>query len=177
MKPAVFLDRDGVLNEVVLKDGRPFPPNSLQELKIPVGTSEALWNLKKAGYVLICVTNQPDVKRGKSQQQNVAAINQALIQTLPLDDLLVCYHDDHDQCKCRKPKPGLLLEGAQRHEVELAASFMIGDRWRDVEAGKQAGCRSIWIDYGYLEKKPSIVPDYTAKTFSESVAWILKNYF
>ncbi len=169
---AVFLDRDGVLNEPVIRDGRPYPP-SLENLKIYPGAPEALGRLKQAGFLLIVVTNQPDVARGTQSREAVAAINNAIRAALPLDDLLVCWHDDRDVCDCRKPKPGLLLQAAAAFQIDLRRSFLIGDRWRDIDAGVAAGCRTILLDYGYRERQPANTPDFRARSLGEAVTLIL----
>jgi D-glycero-D-manno-heptose 1,7-bisphosphate phosphatase len=148
---AVFLDRDGVMNEVVLRNGRPYPPPSLDELVIPAGTGEAIAALRDAGFRLIVATNQPDVATGVQRREVVEAIHDRLCELFPLDAVKVCYHVDRDQCSCRKPKPGMLLEAAKEWSVDLARSFMIGDRWRDIEAGRNAGCKTILVGSGYGE--------------------------
>ena len=170
---AVFLDRDGVLNRVVLRNGKPHPPPSLKELEILPGVPEALRALKAAGYRLIVVTNQPDVARGAQTREAVEAINAALVAALPLDDVLVCYHDDRDHCDCRKPQPGLLIRAAAKYKIDLAASFMIGDRWKDIEAGRRAGCKTILIDCGYAETGLETKPDHCVRALPEAVASIL----
>jgi D-sedoheptulose 7-phosphate isomerase len=170
---AVFLDRDGVINRVFVRQGKPHPPRNLQELEILPGVSEALHDLKQHGYELLLVTNQPDVSRGKQQQKTVEAIHQALSSQLPLDDILVCFHSDEDACNCRKPLPGMLRDGAQKHNVDLAASFMVGDRWRDIEAGHRAGCKTIFVDHGYNERAPDPLPDHRVQSLREAADWIL----
>ena len=168
--PAVFLDRDGVLNRAVVRDGKPYPPASVEQLEILPGVAEALERLKAAGYRLIVVTNQPDIARGATSAEAVAAIHQRLREKLPLDEIRVCPHDDADACPCRKPKAGLLLTPAT---VDVAASFMIGDRWRDIDAGRAAGCRStILVDYGYSEKLHH-EPDVRVASLTEAAQWIL----
>jgi D-sedoheptulose 7-phosphate isomerase len=156
---AVFLDRDGVLNRAVIRDGKPYPPASVAELDIAAGAENALRELKAQGFKLLVVTNQPDLAKGLATQEDVDAINQKLAAALPVDEFFVCPHVDGDNCDCRKPKAGLLLEGARKHHIDLSASFMIGDRWRDVEAGQNAGCRTVLIDQGYQEKHPARPPD------------------
>lgn len=170
---AVFLDRDGVLNRAVVRDGKPYPPSSVEELELLPGVAEALGRLKEAGFLLIGATNQPDVARGTMRREVVAAINAAVLAALPLDEMLVCHHDDGDRCACRKPRPGLLMEAAARHVIDLKASFMIGDRWRDIEAGQNAGCATILIDNGYDERSPKDPPDLTVGSLVEGVNWIL----
>lgn len=153
-KAAVFLDRDGVINRASVRDGKPYPPASLTELEVLPGVEEALTMLRAEGYLLIVVTNQPDVARGVTPRAVVESINQRLQSILPLDNVLTCWHDSNDGCNCRKPKPGLLLLAASAQGIDLAGSFMVGDRWRDIEAGQQAGCKTLFIDYGYAEKQP-----------------------
>jgi D-sedoheptulose 7-phosphate isomerase len=170
---AVFLDRDGVINRSVIRDGKPFPPATLQDLEILPGVPEALQQLKQHGYKLIVVTNQPDVARGKQSQQTIDAMHQALSARLPLDDILACYHTDDDKCDCRKPMPGMLLQAARQHNIDMATSFMVGDRWRDIDAGYNAGCKTILIDYGYLERPPDRAPDFRARSLHEAADWIL----
>jgi D-glycero-D-manno-heptose 1,7-bisphosphate phosphatase len=167
-RPAVFLDRDGVLNAAVVRDGRPFGPPSVEEMRIIEGVPEACAALKAAGYLLVCVTNQPDVARGHIDRATVDGINARLKAALPLDEIAVCLHDDADRCDCRKPKPGLLLAAARRWNIDLERSFMVGDRWRDVEAGRAAGCRTVFVDHGYDEKKPER-PDLIASSLADAV--------
>lgn len=176
MHKAIFLDRDGVLNEAVIKNGKPYPPASLDELIIPNDVQKALIDLKFAGFLLIGATNQPDVARGTTTKETVEAINTALLKALPLDEIRVCYHDDRDQCMCRKPSPGLLTEAADIHRIDLTKSFMIGDRWKDILAGKQAGCKTIWINRNYQENKPAN-PDYITESLSEAANWIKQETF
>lgn len=169
---AVFLDRDGVINRAPVRDGRPYPPSGPEELEILPGVPEALERLRSAGYRLIVVTNQPDVARGRQRSETVEAIHAALLSALPLDEIRICYHDDFDECACRKPRPGLILDTARDGCVDLPSSFMVGDRWRDIEAGRRAGCTTIFIDYGYDEKQPD-GPDACVRSLSEAVDWIL----
>ena len=172
---AVFLDRDGVLNRAIIRAGRPYPPGNLTELQIPEDVPQALRILKKAGFLLIGVTNQPDVARGEQSRETVESIHAFLQKNLPLDEILVCYHDDRDECECRKPKPGLLYQAARRHGIDLAASFMIGDRWKDVEAGQRAGCITILLDRQYTEKEPERPPDYRVRFLSEASGCVLRH--
>lgn len=154
MRRAVFLDRDGVINRALVLDGKPYPPSNLAALEILPGVSHAMQSLHEAGWLLIVVTNQPDVARGKIPRADVEEINQYLQQCLPIHEFRTCYHDSGDGCSCRKPLPGSLLEAAEAHTIDLAVSYMVGDRWRDTEAGERAGCKTIFIDYGYAEKQP-----------------------
>jgi D-glycero-D-manno-heptose 1,7-bisphosphate phosphatase len=170
---AVFLDRDGVLNRVIVRDGKPYPPASLAELEILPDVPEALASLKARGFLLLVVTNQPDVARGSQQRAVVESMHRALQAALPIDEFFVCYHDDPDVCPCRKPKPGLLLQAASRYGLELTASYLIGDRWRDIEAGQAAGCATAWIDRNYAERSPSQPPTVRVTSCGEAARWIL----
>ncbi len=174
---AVFLDRDGVLNEAMVRDGRPYPPSSLEELRIIPGATDALQRLRNAGFLLIVVTNQPDVARGTQTRHTVEEFDAALGRALPLDDFYVCFHDGRDRCDCRKPKSGLLTRAAVDWNIDLKRSFMIGDRWRDIDAGAAAGCRTVLIDYGYDERPPENAPDCRAESLGSGVEWILQSAF
>jgi len=167
---AIFLDRDGVLNRAVVRDGKPYPPDSVDDMDVLPGVGEALARLKQAGFALIVVTNQPDVARGRQKRSRVEAINRALMERLPLDEIRVCYHDDGDGCACRKPEPGLLLRPPLH---DLSQSVIVGDRWRDIEAGRRAGVgATVLIDYGYRE--PCLVePDLRASSLASATDWIL----
>lgn len=168
--PAIFLDRDGVLNRTMFRNGKPIPPQSLRDLEILPGVPEALSTLKAAGYALVVVTNQPDVARGLTTRDTVQELHRFLGRQLPIDEFRVCVHDDGDHCDCRKPKPGLLL-AAPRYDV--GRSVMVGDRWRDVDAGHAAGCKAtILIDYGYDEAIPN-EPTVRVASLLEASGWIL----
>lgn len=169
---AVFLDRDGVLTRSETRDGKPFAPRRLEDLELLPGVIEATRELKSAGWRLVVVTNQPDVATGKLDRAVLDAMHERLRRELPLDDIRVCCHVDADACACRKPKPGLLLDAARELGLSLAESFMVGDRWRDVSAGKAAGCRTIFVDYGYAEALRD-APDCTVRNLPEAVRIIL----
>lgn len=172
MRRAVFLDRDGVINRAVVRDGKPYPPAGISELEVLPGVLDALQALKAADYLLIVVTNQPDVARGATRKEVVEEINASLAYTLPIDEFRCCYHDSGDNCDCRKPKPGALLAAAREHGIDLAASFMVGDRWRDVAAGSAAGCKTMFVDYGYNEQQPTQV-DFSVGSLKEAAGIIL----
>lgn len=154
MNRAVFLDRDGVINEATVRDGRPYPPATLEQFKLLPGVVETVESLRSAGYKIIVVTNQPDVATGKQKLEVVESMHQRLTGLGLCDDIKVCYHTDSDGCQCRKPKPGMLAEAAREWQIDLTESFMVGDRWRDVAAGNSAGCFTFFIDYDYREKRP-----------------------
>jgi len=151
---AVFLDRDGVISRALERDGLPYPPTSLAEFQIFSDVPEACRRLKQAGFLLVVVTNQPDVGRGTLQQETVEAIHAEMCRRLPIDRVEVCYHSGKDQsdCDCRKPKPGMLLRAARELGIDLPQSWMVGDRWRDIDCGHAAGCHTIFIDRGYAEE-------------------------
>jgi len=170
---AVFLDRDGVLNRPIIRDGKPYPPASPGEIEILPDAGPALDDLKELGFLLLVVSNQPDVARGTQKRAVVEAINSVLKSALPLDDFFMCYHDDGDRCECRKPLPGLLYQAAERYSVDLSSSFLVGDRWRDIDAGVGAGCKTILIDYGYRERQPSREPNARVPSLRAAADWVL----
>jgi D-glycero-D-manno-heptose 1,7-bisphosphate phosphatase len=169
---AIFLDRDGVLNRALVRDGKPYPPRELAEVEILPKVPEALLALKEAGFILITVSNQPDVARGTLSRETVDSINAYLGKQMAMDRFIMCYHDSGDDCTCRKPKPGMLQEGALEFNIDLSGSYMVGDRWRDVEAGKNAGCKTVFIDYGYDERQPEAY-DFVAESLFEAAQIIL----
>jgi D-glycero-D-manno-heptose 1,7-bisphosphate phosphatase len=172
-RAAAFLDRDGVLNAPVVVDGRPCPPASVDGLELLPGVSEACRDLAAAGMALIVVTNPPVIARGTADAAVVDTINRRLQEELGLDEVVVCPHDDREGCDCRKPKPGMLLAAAERWDVDLARSVMVGDRWRDIAAGRAAGTRTVFIDRHYREQAPDR-PDLTVTELQESVPWIIE---
>jgi D-glycero-D-manno-heptose 1,7-bisphosphate phosphatase len=171
-RSAVFLDRDGVIVEAVIRNGKPYPPPSLQQMRIVTSARAALFDLKTAGFLVIVVTNQPDVARGIQSRMEIERMHAALRQQLPIDDIFACYHDDRDACSCRKPNPGLLVEACGRYGIDLRCSFLIGDRWRDIDAGRAAGCSTVWIDQGYIEPGPSQAASARVTCLRDAVAWI-----
>ncbi len=148
---AVFLDRDGVLCRAIVRDGRPYAPTSMAEFEILDGVAAALERLHAARYRLVVVTNQPDVARGVVAKAEVERMHAALMADLPIDSVKVCYEEDGPSCTCYKPKPGMLLEAASEFDLDLTMSFIVGDRWRDIGAGRNADCGTIFIDRGYSE--------------------------
>ena len=172
LRPAVFLDRDGVLNRVSIRDGLPFGPMTLAEFVLVDGAAADVRRLKDAGYAVIVATNQPELARGRLAPAALDAMHAKLRAEVPVDAIYVCPHSDEDRCACRKPQPGLLLSAAREHGIDLNRSFMVGDRWRDVEAGKAAGCRTLLVEMGYREtlKTP---PDQVVANLGEAVRKIL----
>ncbi|EKD26261.1 MAG: Histidinol-phosphate phosphatase family protein, partial [uncultured bacterium] len=145
---AIFLDRDGVINQTIIKNGKPYPPSDFNEFEILPSVKQALQLLHEDHYLLIVVTNQPDVGDKKQKQETVESFHQFLLNNFPLKDIVVCF--DRNSF-CYKPKPGMILNSAKKHNINCKKSYMIGDRWVDIEAGKAAGCKTVFIDYKYQE--------------------------
>ena len=174
MKRAVFLDRDGVINKAFVIDGVPTPPKSLASVEVLVGVKEAVSLLRESNFVVVIVTNQPDVGRGVVSQKSVTAINSFLEYELGIEHSYTCFHDDLQGCNCRKPKPGLLQNAARDLRLDLQRSFMVGDRWKDIAAGQAAGCNCFFIDYQYAEKSP-VLPFMKVSSLIEATRIILEN--
>ena len=174
---AVFLDRDGVLNPPVVRGGRPFPPAHIDEFELYPDATEACARLKTAGFLLVVVTNQPDVGRGTQSREIVEAMHAKLRAAIPsLDAIEACFHAGAahgEPCECRKPKPGMLLRAAAVLDINVEQSFLVGDRWRDVDCAHAAGCRAVFIDRGYSEALKE-KPEFTVSNLSEAVSAILK---
>jgi D-glycero-D-manno-heptose 1,7-bisphosphate phosphatase len=170
---AVFLDRDGVLLQSDVINGKPIAVQEIARLQVIAGVEEACRSLRAAGFKLVMVTNQPDVGRGLVARETVEQMNAYLQDLLKLDDIRVCYHDGVQACACRKPNPGMLTDAAAALNIALAGSFMVGDRWRDVEAGQRAGCHTVYIEWGHGEAL-TIAPDHVAKSLLAAVPWILE---
>jgi D-glycero-D-manno-heptose 1,7-bisphosphate phosphatase len=161
--PAVFLDRDGVINRAIVREGRPYSPARLDDIEILPGAISSIQRLAERGYILIGITNQPDVARGTQSREVVESINAVILSRLPLREIFVCYHDNNDNCDCRKPKPGLILRAADKYGLDLSQSWMVGDRWKDIAAGQAAGLKTIFVDYHYVEKYEGIPANFTVK--------------
>ncbi|MBY0527548.1 MAG: HAD family hydrolase [Gemmataceae bacterium] len=174
--PAVFLDRDGVLNRFFVRGRTTHPPCDLGEFQLLPGVAAALQRLKTAGFPLVVVTNQPDVSRGVTSHRCVEEIHDHIRATLPVLDVLVCYHDSADHCGCRKPRPGLLHAAARRWPIDLARSFLVGDRWSDILAGQAVGCTSILVETPYSGRHRCIA-DGCVADLAEAVTWILDRAF
>lgn len=172
MRKAVFLDRDGVLNQSIIIDRKPYGPKTVEEFVLSPDLQE-LHKLRDLGYLLIVATNQPDVARGLISRAFVDELHARLLNAFAFDDIMVCFHRSEDHCLCRKPEPGLLYQAQDKYGIHLAASYMVGDRWRDILAGQVAGCRTVWIDHGYQEDAPDFHPDFSCVSLSEAVRWIM----
>ena len=153
-KKAVFLDRDGVINRAPIIEGLPRSPRDIQELEIILGVKEAVTLLLSSGFEIVVITNQPEVARGFLHQDDIEKIHKQISNLTGLKHFKVCIHDNQDRCECRKPKPGMLSQAAEEFNLDLKQSFLVGDRWKDIQAGQEVGCRCFFIDYGYCEKKP-----------------------
>lgn len=172
LRPAVFLDRDGVLIRSHIREGKPYAIGAGDAVEVLDGVQEACKMLSWVGFVLVMVTNQPDVARGATPRSFVEDTNAALAARLGLDDVRACFHDSGDKCDCRKPKPGMLLSAARELCLDLSRSVMVGDRWRDVVAGRNAGVKTVLLDYGYDETRAS-APDHVAVSLLGATDWIL----
>ena len=170
---AIFLDRDGVINRAVVREGKPYPPASMDEFVFLDGVGEACALLKQAGFLLVVVTNQPDVARGTQSIEAVEEMHAAMCEVLPIDRVEVCYDaDDSTGSNRRKPRPGMLLDAASALNVDLSRSIMIGDRWRDIDCGHAAGCTTVFIDYGYKEQLRA-QPDMRAASLLDAARLIV----
>lgn len=170
-RPAVFLDRDGVLNEIVPRDGQPASPRALADLAL-VPDLDAVSRLSDAGFLLFIVTNQPDIARGHITADLMERIIAAIRARVDIDDVRVCPHEDADECECRKPRPGMLLDLARHWHLDLRRSWMIGDMWRDMDAGRAAGCRTVLIRRDYNRDAAG---DYEVDTLAEAVERVLEH--
>jgi transaldolase len=173
MQRAVFLDRDGVLNRAYERGGITYPPASVGEVELLPGAVEALQLLAGQDVLLVVVTNQPDVARGTQQRRTVETINAYLAERLPLHAVFTCYHDTVDNCDCRKPKPGLLLQAARQYDIDLNQSFLVGDRWSDIVAGDVAGCRTFLVATPYSQRE-CCAPDYEVADVLEAAHAIVR---
>ncbi len=174
MNRGVFLDRDGVLNRATVRDGVPRAAATLDELEILDDARSGCATLRDAGFLLICVTNQAEISRGGIRARDVEAIHAKLASELGLDEVVVCPHDDGDDCPCRKPRPGMIVAAALRHEIDLSRSFTVGDRWRDVEAGRNAGTQTVFVDRDYDESL-TVAPDAVVSGLEEASQWIIQH--
>jgi len=167
---AIFLDRDGVINQVIFRDGKPAGPRHVSEFEFESGIEEPIRRLRAAGFKLFVVTNQPDIARGLLTAEQLHLMTDNIIVTLQIDAVRICPHDDHDRCSCRKPSPGMLLDLAREYDVTLAQSYLIGDSWKDTLAARAAGCESIMLDRPYNQDDPA---DSRASDLSQAVDIIL----
>jgi len=146
---AIFLDRDGVINEVVIENSKPASPRKLEEFRLILDIEKPLQHFRESGFLNIVITNQPDVARGLLSLEVLEKMNRHIKESLPIDDILFCPHDDNDMCLCRKPNPGLIISAAKTWGIDLSKSYFIGDTWRDMEAGKKVGCKTVLLNKSY----------------------------
>ena len=172
---AVFLDRDGVLNANVERDGRPVAPTRLEDFRLLPGVAASVKRLKAAGFLIVVATNQPDIANGRSTWNLLNAMHDVLCKSVAIDDIRVCPHVDTDGCECRKPRAGMLLSAAVTHGIELGKSYMVGDRWRDIYAGRAAGCCTILLSRDDLSGSTNCQPDFVAATLHEAVDVIARH--
>tara|TARA_B100001250_G_C19763816_1_gene773743 strand:- start:141 stop:698 length:558 start_codon:yes stop_codon:yes gene_type:complete len=169
MNRAVFLDRDGVINEVLFREGsniKPIAPWKIEEFKLFKNINRPLKDMRKMNFNLFIVTNQPDVSKGILKHSVLKKMNDIILGELPIDEIMVCEHIDSDYCECRKPKPGMIKTLAQKWNIDVGNSFLIGDNWKDIESGRAAGCSTILIDAFYNK---SVQSDYRAENLKTSV--------
>lgn len=161
MKHALFIERDGVLNQARIEREYQTSPLTLEEFKIVEGVAPLLAKAKAAGLVLIATTNQPGISRGYQSRRELDRMHDLLRRSLPLDDILVCPHDEGDRCPCRKPKAGLLTEAGFKWHLDLDRSFVVSDKWQDAEAARTCGCLSVLIQSPWIGKvhRDFVVPD------------------
>lgn len=172
MVRAVFLDRDGVINANIERDGRLVAPTRIEQFTLLPGVEDAVRRLKAAGFLVVVVTNQPDVATGRNSAATIEGMHSIIRSRMPVDDIKACFHVDADNCDCRKPKPGMILQAAAEFGVDLSESWVVGDRWRDIEAGRIAGCSTILVDYS-VEQDGPCHPDKTVRSLPDAVSYIL----
>ena len=170
--PAVFLDRDGVIVVPEFRAGRSYAPRRLEDLTFYPEAADSVRALRAAGYRVVVVTNQPDVGNGLSEKAVVKAMHERLMTAMPVDAIKCCYDSQRTAGEFRKPRSGMLLEAAVELGLDLSASYMVGDRWSDVEAGRAAGCMTIFVDHGYRERQPDR-PDAVVCSLAEAASVIL----
>ena len=176
MNKCVFWDRDGVINEAIIKEGVPTSPLHLKEFVFKPFIREVLKASKRFRYLNIIVTNQPNIARGLTTHKVIQSFHSKISKDLKIDDIFTCFHDDKDGCSCRKPKTGLLEAAAKKYDIDFKASLMVGDRWRDIEAGQRLQCQTIWVDNGYSEPTPSSF-DYKVQSLHDIHAILQRKSF
>lgn len=172
MKRAIFFDRDGVINKAIVEEGRPFSPRTFEEFELVDNIGDLLELCRKEGFLNIIITNQPDISRGLIDENSLRKMHKFIKKNMSVDDILVCPHTDTDNCYCRKPKPGMLLAAADKWNIDLNGSFLIGDQWKDMEAGRNAGCTTILIDCHYNKGVDS---DFRIGDLSSAIEIFLKS--
>jgi D-glycero-D-manno-heptose 1,7-bisphosphate phosphatase len=164
VKQGVFIERDGILNHVRVERQQQITPLTLEEFKVNEEAAPLIKKLKEAGLLLIVTTNQPGLSRGSQSRRELDRIHEALRRALPVDDILLCPHDQSDHCSCRKPKPGLLVEAGFKWKLDMDRSFVISDKWQDAEAARCAGCTSLLLQSPWVGAvhRDFVLPDLGA---------------
>jgi D-glycero-D-manno-heptose 1,7-bisphosphate phosphatase len=157
MNRAVFIDRDGIINKAIVVNRKPFSPVDIYEFKILPKAKKALKTFKKLNLMNIIITNQPDIKTGKQLSKDLDKIHNWMMINLDIDEILVCKHDDNDNCNCRKPKTGMIEQAVEKYQINISQSYLIGDRWKDIQCGQKAGCKeNFFVNYNYNETRPKM---------------------
>ena len=171
---AVFFDRDGVLNRLVSRDGMQAAPQRIEDFHLIPDAARLVGQVRQAGFLAFVITNQPDIARGLLPERDLESMTAALRGAVPLDDVMICPHDDPDQCACRKPKPGMLVTLSERWNVDLKRSFVVGDSWKDIEAGQRVGCKTILLAGGDANgpMERSVPPDAVVGSLADAIAWV-----
>jgi D-glycero-D-manno-heptose 1,7-bisphosphate phosphatase len=164
MKTAVFIERDGLLNTVRIDRQQPVTPLTLEEFKINEEAVPLMQKLRASGFLVIVTTNQPGLTRGYQSRRELDRMHDVLRRRVPLDEIMVCPHDETDRCPCRKPKAGLLVEASFKFQIDLDHSYVISDKWQDAEAGRAVGCTSVLIQSPWIGKGryDMLMPNLTA---------------
>jgi D-glycero-D-manno-heptose 1,7-bisphosphate phosphatase len=171
---AVFLDRDGVLvQEIVRADGQAYAPTELEAFHLIADAAAEVDRLRNAGLVCVVVTNQPEIAGGLLDPEILEEMHRLLQAAISVDGIMTCPHVDADGCECRKPHPGMLRAAAEQWDLDLASSFLVGDRWRDIEAGRAVGCQTVLLERSYSACQTA---DVRVSTLSEAVDWILERF-
>lgn len=152
MNKAIFIDRDGVINQLVSRDGGKYSPRLVTDFQIFPSVPNAIKQIREAGYLVVVVTNQPDISRGLLKPHVLDEMHQLLRAICQVDAIYVCPHDNSDDCLCRKPLPGMLLQAATDLSIDLNNSWMIGDRATDMQAGNAVGLSNIFIASGQEQR-------------------------
>jgi D-glycero-D-manno-heptose 1,7-bisphosphate phosphatase len=171
MNSGVFLDRDGVVNKIILKERRPYSPRELDQLEILEGVRDAVQIFQKLRFKVVVITNQPEISRGLITEDLTIEMHNKIREETGIESFYFCRHDDFHDCECRKPKAGMLLKAAEELNLDFSQSYLVGDRWKDIHAGQKVGCKCYFIDNHYDEPRP-ILPFHTVKSLYEAAILI-----
>jgi len=173
LSKAVFLDRDGVINKPIIIDGKSYAPRLLKDFKIFPKVKSDVKKLKDKGFKVLVITNQPDIGNKLLKKSTLKEMHSILKAKVPLDKIYFCPHTRNDRCKCRKPKPGMIIKASNELKIDLKESYVVGDRKIDIDAGIKAGCKTIFVNNNYYEKKPT-KQKKNVKSLHDAVKYILK---